>query len=84
MFKAVFLSHPRRCGETYFEHARFALGMAFTLFGAALAALIHALIPALHETTASRTVIRLYPVMSRRNRPPEPQPEGDAEVSATR
>lgn len=67
MLKSLFLSHPAACGESYFRHARFALGASATLFGAAFAALIHALIPALFETTASRTVIRLYPVMTQRN-----------------
>ena len=37
------------------------------LFGAAFAALVHAVAPALFKTTASRTVIRLYPVMAARN-----------------
>lgn len=67
MLKSLFLSHPAACGESYFKHARFALGASATLFGAAFAALIHALVPALFKTTASRTVIRLYPVMSHRN-----------------
>ncbi len=67
MLKSLFLSHPAECGESYSKHARFAFGAFMTLFGAAFAALIHALIPALFETTASRTVIRLYPVMAKRN-----------------
>lgn len=67
MIRSLFLAHPANCGESYFHHARFALGAAWTLFGAAAAAFVHALIPALFETTASRTVIRLYPTMARRN-----------------
>lgn len=67
MLKSLFLSHPAACGESYFKHARFALGASATLFGAAFAALIHALVPALFKTTASRTVIRLYPTMAHRN-----------------
>lgn len=68
MLKSAFLSHPRACGESYLAHARFALKTSMTLFGAAFAALAHALVPAWFETTASRTVIRLYPTMSARNR----------------
>lgn len=67
MFRSLFLAHPAHCGESYFTHARFALGAAWTLFGAAFAAFVHALVPALFETTASRTVIRLYPTMAHRN-----------------
>jgi hypothetical protein len=73
MLRRLFLDHPSRCDETYVEHARFALGVSFTLFGAALAAMTHALIPALFETTASRTVIRLYPRMVGRQRQAEPR-----------
>lgn len=67
MFKRLFLTHPSHCGETYAEHGRFALGISLTLFGAAFAALAHAIVPAAFQTTASRTVIRLYPIMSGRS-----------------
>ena len=60
-FARVFLDHPASVDESYFEHMRFALGFAATLALAAGAALIHALIPAACETTASRIVKRLYP-----------------------
>lgn len=75
MINRLFLSHPSQCGETYAEHGRFAFGVSMTLFGAAFAALAHALVPALCKTTASRTVIRLYPVMSGRN----PHHHGDTD-----
>ncbi len=57
---AVFLDHPATVNETYFQHMRFAFGFAFWLAVAALAALVHAVIPALCETTASRILKRLY------------------------
>lgn len=59
-FAAVFLDHPATVNETYFEHMRFALGFAFWLATAALAAALHAVIPALCETTASRILARLH------------------------
>ncbi len=59
-FAAIFLDHPATVNETYFGHMRFALGFAFWLGAAAVAALIHALIPALCETTASRILKRLH------------------------
>ncbi|MEL7179309.1 MAG: DUF6356 family protein [Pseudomonadota bacterium] len=57
---AVFLDHPATVNETYFQHMRFASGCAFWLGAAALAALLHAIIPALCETTASRILKRLH------------------------
>lgn len=67
MLKRLFLAHPSQCGESYVQHGRFALGVSMTLFGAAFAALAHAIVPGTFRTTASRTVIRLYPVMARRS-----------------
>lgn len=55
----VFTDHPASVNETYFGHMKFAFGFAFWLGIAALAALIHAVIPALCETTASRILKRL-------------------------
>ena len=56
----LFLDHPASVNESYFGHMRFALGFAFWLGVAALAALVHALVPALCETTASRILKRLH------------------------
>ena len=56
---AIFLDHPATVNETYFQHMRFAFGFAFWLGIAALAALVHAIVPALCETTASRILKRL-------------------------
>ena len=57
---ALFLDHPATVHETYFQHMRFASGFAFWLGTAALAALVHAVIPALCETSASRILKRLH------------------------
>ena len=56
----LFFDHPASIEESYGEHARFAFGFAFKLFLAAFAALIHAMIPALFEKTASTIVRSLY------------------------
>ena len=56
----LFLSHPRKVNETYLEHAGFALRFSGWLALAAGAALVHAILPFLFETTASRIVARLY------------------------
>ncbi|MFK7793136.1 MAG: DUF6356 family protein [Devosiaceae bacterium] len=55
-----FIDHPASVNETYFQHLRFAAGFALTLFAAGLAALIHAIIPPLFETTASRLICKLH------------------------
>jgi hypothetical protein len=60
VIRGIFLDHPRRVNETYAEHGRFALGVAGKLLLAAGAAVVHALIPALFEKTASRLVAELY------------------------
>ena len=56
----IFLDHPRSVEEGYFEHMRFAAGFAATLFVAAFAATIHALVPCLFEKTASRMIARMH------------------------
>ena len=63
----LFLDHPATVNESYWEHMRFALSFAFWLAVAAGAALLHALVPALCETTASRILRRLTDRMARRH-----------------
>jgi hypothetical protein len=60
MLTRLFLDHPHSVDETYLEHMRFALTFAFWLIVAGLAALAHAFIPAVCETTASRILRRLH------------------------
>ena len=64
---ALFTDHPATVNETYFGHMRFALGFGFWLAVAAMAAVVHALIPALFETTASRILGRLTARMQARH-----------------
>ncbi|MFO6466018.1 DUF6356 family protein [Jannaschia sp. KMU-145] len=59
-FVRAFHDHPASVDETYFGHMRFAFGFAGTLFLAGAAALIHAIIPPLCETTASRLIRRMH------------------------
>jgi hypothetical protein len=60
MFARIFLDHPAKVEESYFEHMLFALKFAGLLFVAAGAALVHAVIPCLFEKTASRIIKTLY------------------------
>ncbi|MEM7733765.1 MAG: DUF6356 family protein [Pseudomonadota bacterium] len=60
MFNKVFLDHPRSVDETYLEHMLFAGRFAFLLFAAGFCALVHAVIPAAFEKTASRMIAQMY------------------------
>jgi hypothetical protein len=55
----LFLAHPRSVGESYLEHSAFAFRMALRLIAAGGAALIHAILPCLCETTASRIIMAM-------------------------
>ncbi|MCB8819062.1 DUF6356 family protein [Microvirga rosea] len=72
--KTLFTEHPDSVGETYFEHMGVALSFAWPLLGAGLAALVHAFLPFLCVTTASRVVKQLYARMT--NRTPRPAQHG--------
>lgn len=61
-----FTQHPAHVGETYLQHMGVALGFAVTLGLAALAAFLHAFVPALCEKTASNAIRRLYARMETR------------------
>ncbi len=56
----LFLDHPAAVDETYFGHMAFAAWFSSRLFMAAFAALVHAFLPFLFETTASRIIRELY------------------------
>lgn len=60
MIARVFLDHPAKVDETFFQHMLFALKFAGLLFVAAGAALVHAFVPCLFEKTASTIIARLY------------------------
>jgi hypothetical protein len=67
MIARLFTAHPRTVGETYFGHMAFACWFASRLMLAAGAALVHAFLPFLFETTASRIVGELYERTSKRS-----------------
>ena len=60
--------HLEAAGETYLEHMRFALVVGFVTAGAALACIIHAIVPALCERTCSRTLGQLSWLFADRRR----------------
>lgn len=60
MFDYLFRRHPRSVNETYREHFGVAMSFSVTLLVGAMAAAVHALLPCLFKTTASRMVSHLY------------------------
>ena len=66
MLAKVFLDHPQSVDETYGQHFLFALRFSATLFAAAAAALVHALIPCLFEKTASRMIHAMHARLTNR------------------
>ncbi len=56
----LFTDHPASVDETYFGHMAFAAWFAGKLFMAGFAALVHAFLPFLFETTASGIIRELY------------------------
>jgi len=60
MFRRLFLDHPESVGESFTEHFGVASSFGLTMIAAGCASLVHAFVPALFETTGSRTVARLH------------------------
>ena len=78
-FSKLFTEHPASVDETYLGHMAFAAWFASRLFMAGGAALVHAILPFLFETTASRIVRELYERTAGR----KPSHAGPAEKIAT-
>lgn len=67
LFKSLFVDHPASVDETYFAHMKVALTFAFWLGVAAVAALIHAVVPGACKSTASQIIKRLHTKMTARH-----------------
>jgi hypothetical protein len=68
MLERWFLAHPRSVDETYLAHRRAAWGFSASLLKAAVACFIHGLVPALFESTASRSIAELHERMTTKRR----------------
>jgi hypothetical protein len=66
MLQRLFFAHPHKVGEGYFEHMLFAFTFSGRLAKAAGAALLHAFVPALCETTASQAIMDMHAEISAR------------------
>jgi hypothetical protein len=60
----TFTDHPASVGETWGQHCRVALGFSRDLAIAAGAAAVHALVPSLCASTASRRICALHERMT--------------------
>jgi hypothetical protein len=68
-----FQEHPHSVGETYGQHWWSAMSFALRLMGCAFACALHAFVPGLCKTTASRSVTALHERMvTHRQRRPVP------------
>jgi hypothetical protein len=86
MWERWFLVHPRSVGESYAEHFAMAARFGAALIAAGIACLVHAVVPALCTSTASREVARLHDVLvvsrSRRRMPEGHEAVRSAEASS--
>ena len=57
---ASFTTHPASVGETYGQHLRSASGFGLSMIAGGFACIVHAVVPGLFETTASRMVRALH------------------------
>jgi hypothetical protein len=59
MFRRLFIDHPRSVGESYGQHAGFALGVGLRMIGAGLACVLHGVFPFLFVKTGSKCISEL-------------------------
>lgn len=59
--------HPAEVDESYLQHMQFAGRMSFRLLKASAAALLHSVVPACCETTASREICAMHDEITRRH-----------------
>lgn len=64
----LLLDHPRKVGETYPEHAGIASRFGATMMVGGFKCLVHAVLPAVFERSASDCVAKLHGELDRRRR----------------
>jgi hypothetical protein len=62
----LLLAHPRTVGESYGKHAGIAFRFGATMVAGGVKCLVHALLPAMFERSASDCVAKLNGELSRR------------------
>ena len=66
MFRRLFIDHPVSVGESYGQHAGFALGLGLRMIWAGLACMVHGLFPFLFVKTGSRCIRELNDCLQER------------------
>lgn len=66
----LFTEHPRKAGETYCEHLRYACCLGVRLLKCGAAAVVHALCPFWFETYVSDRVVPMAAELRERSQPP--------------
>ena len=66
LFK-LFTEHPKKVGETYFQHLKVAFGMGLLLLILGVVCSIHAILPFLFEKTTSTKIKQLCSFINDRN-----------------
>ena len=78
MLSRLFTAHPASVGESYVEHMGMAFGFSLRLALAALACLVHALLPFLFVRTGSDCIHRLNQEMVENRKRPSPAEASEA------
>jgi len=63
----LFLSHPASVGESYLAHQRACFRFGLLLIWTALAAMLHGIVPALCQHTASARIALLHKLLQSRS-----------------
>lgn len=64
--KNPFTKHPKKVGETYFQHFGKSISFCFTFLLLSLKSFIHAIFPFLFEYSASSKIKELHDCMQKR------------------
>jgi hypothetical protein len=72
MLRRLFVEHPSSVGESYGQHALFALLTGFRMLCAGLACVVHGLLPFMFVKTGSRCIRELHASLDVRGTPQSP------------
>ncbi|WP_022694741.1 DUF6356 family protein [Ponticaulis koreensis] len=67
--KSLFTEHPTRVGESYLQHALFAMRVGGLMAMGAIAVSAHALFPFMFKRTGSNIILKLHSKLVNRHHP---------------
>ena len=62
-----FITHPKSVNMTYFEHAKFSIGLSYMFASASLKALVHGIFPFLFVTSSTDMACTLNTTLHRKD-----------------